>query len=70
MLFLCAIVIVIALMVATIAIIAVIIIIATIVVECSEPAADFVVLSRQAARPPEADGLYEGLYEDFVHGSR
>ena len=70
MLFLCAIVIVIALMVATIAIIAVIIIIALIVEECSEPAVDFVVLSRQAARPPEADGLYEGLYEDFVHGSR
>lgn len=70
MLFLCAIMIVIALIVAIIAIIAVIIIIAIIVVECSKPAADFVVLSRQAARPPEADGLYEGLYEDFVHGSR
>lgn len=64
MLFLCAIMIVIALMVATIAIIALI------VEECSEPAADFVVLSPQAARPPEADRLYEGLYEDFVQGNR
>lgn len=70
MFFLCAIMIVIALMVATIAIIAVIIIIGLIVVECSEPAADFVVLSRQAARPPEADRLYEGLYEGFVQGNR
>lgn len=60
------------LMIAIIAIIAVMII-AVIVIECSEPepaAADFVVLSRQAARPPEADGLYEGLYEDFVQGNR
>ena len=45
-------------------------IIAIVVIECSEPAADFVVLSRQAVRPPEADGLYEGLYEDFVQGNR
>lgn len=64
--FLFAIMIVIALVVAIIAVI----IIAMIVIECSEPAADFVVLSRQAARPPEADGLYEGLYEDFVQGNR
>ena len=63
--FLFAIMIVIALVVAL-----VVAIIAVIVIECSEPAADFVVLSRQAARPPEADGLYEGLYEDFVQGNR
>ena len=64
--FLFAIMIVIALVVAIIAVI----IIAMIVMEHSEPAADFVVLSRQAARPPEVDGLYEGLYEDFVQGDR
>lgn len=74
--FLFAIMIVVALVVAlalalalVVAIIAVIII-AMIVIGCSEPAADFVVLSRQAARPPETDGLYEGLYEDFVQGNR
>lgn len=68
--FLFAIMIVIALVVTLVVAIIAVIIIAMIVMEYSEPAADFVVLSRQAARPPEADGLYEGLYEDFVHGSR
>ena len=68
--FLFAIMIVVALVVALVVTIIAVIIIAMIVIGCSEPAADFVVLSRQAARPPETDGLYEGLYEDFVQGNR
>ena len=68
--FLFAIMIVIALVIALVVAIIAVIIIAMIVMEHSEPAADFVVLSRQAARPPEVDGLYEGLYEDFVQGDR
>lgn len=68
--FLFAIMIVVALVVALVVAIIAVIIIAMIVIGCSEPAADFVVLSRQAARPPETDGLYEGLYEDFVQGNR
>ena len=61
-----AIMIVIALMATAITISAVIIIIGLIVLECSEPVADFVLLLWQVPRPPGADDLYEGIYEDFV----
>ena len=56
-----AIMIVIALMATAITISAVIIIIGLIVLECSEPVADFVLLLWQVPRPPGADDLYEGI---------
>lgn len=58
--------IIVGLIAAAIVIIAVIIIIALIVMERSEPVADFVLMLWQVPRPPGADELYRGIYESFV----